>query len=184
MGTMKHILLTQYHERMGAIHFPDGFEAHLKKLVSDYEQELPAAGEAIEDGLFRSYLLEYRVKNIVQQMRCYGWTEYERPVKWDDPRLVAETPDPELQKKIQPLMTNRDSIRLIVKENMVVGVTLEDAVGYSHSGDDYFYLTKELCILPNCRYVSSSTSDNNGAGYKERDWYKYLICLPYNHNLW
>ncbi len=39
-------------------------------------------------------------------------------------------------------------------------------------------------LLPYQGHVYDSTSDNNGNGYKEREWYKYLVCLPYNHTLW
>ncbi len=181
MAETKQISLTQYHEKMGDIRFPDGFEAHLKKLVYEYDSD---SVDNNDDGLLRGCIKESYVKSITQQMRCYGWSEYNKPVEWNDPRLVAEKPDPELQRKICPIMSGRDNIRLVTKENMVVGVALESAVAYYHSGEDYFYLKEDRCIFPYQGYIFSSTSDNNGAGYKQRDWYRYLVCLPYNHNLW
>ena len=182
MGTMKHISLMQYADKMGTLRFPDGFEAHLKKFASEYAGYVSDLSDA--EGPIRLHLQECRVANITRQLRCYGWSEFKRPVEWNDPRLVAEKPDPELQRMIQPIMAKRDNIRLIVKENMVVGVALEDAIGYLRSDDDYFYLTEDHYLFPYYGFVYSSTSDNNGAGYKERDWHRYLICLPYNHNLW
>lgn len=137
-----------------------------------------------EDDSLRNRIQESRIKSIAQQMRCFGWSEFKRPVEWDDPCLVSEKPNDELQRMIHPIMMGLDHIRLIVKENMVVGVVLEDTVGYCHSGEDYYSLTEENYILPYHEYVYLSTSDNNGSGYKERDWHKYLICLPYNHNFW
>lgn len=161
--------------------FPNGFEEHLKKLVYEYNEKFINYNEG---GLLWNPIQESHVKSIAQQMRCFGWSEFKRPVEWDDPRLVAEKPDCELQQNIHSIMTDRDHMRQIMKKNMMVGVVLEGIVGYYNSCENHYYFKENDYILPYCGYVYSSTSDNNGAGYKEHDWYKYLVCLPYNHNLW
>lgn len=68
------------------------------------------------------------------------------------------------------IIFNVEQNRLILKDGLVAGVL----VGY--------YSVEY--ILPYMGYVYDSTSDNNGAGYKEREWSKYLICLPFSHTLW
>ena len=128
MGTnsVQCISITQYHRGMGKICFPNGFEEHLKSMAYDYDEDLLLHNE---DGSLRNHTQEARIKSITQQMRCFGWSEFKRPVEWDDPCLVSEKPNYELQSKIHPITMDREHIRLIVKENMVVGVVLEDAVG-------------------------------------------------------
>ena len=66
---------------------------------------------------------------------------------------------------------------VIVKDDMVVGVAC-------NKYDDDGQVIGKKPLLPYQRFVYTSTSDNNGSGNKERDWYKYLVCLPYNHTLW
>lgn len=178
---IKIISITQYDREMGEIRFPNGFEEHLNKLVYEYDEA--SLTRYVELSLWNS-MQESRAQSFAQQMRCFGWSEFAQTIEWDDPRLVAETPDEELQESIHPLTVDSDRIRLILKKNMVVGVVLNSTLGHYMSGEASYYLMKDKFILPYDKYIYSSTSDNNGAGYKERDWYRYLICLPYNHNLW
>lgn len=180
-NTMRYISIMPYLSDMGEISFPSGFEEHLKKLANEYEDN-SLNHEA--DRLIWDESKEFHFQSIPAQMRCFGWSERERPVEWDDPRLVSENPDPELQEIIHPLMMEKDERRLIVKEKIIVGVALSSTIGLFNSGDHCYQLMEDHCILPYHGYVSSSSSDNNGSGYKTRDWYTYLICLPYNHNLW
>lgn len=55
---------------------------------------------------------------------------------------------------------------LIVKDGIIVGVMMRNHLGYERP------CLAERCI---CTY---SASDNNGAGYKERADYTYLLCVP------
>jgi len=55
---------------------------------------------------------------------------------------------------------------LIVKDGIIVGVMMKNHRGYERP------CLAERCI---CTY---SASDNNGAGYKERADYTYLLCVP------
>ena len=55
---------------------------------------------------------------------------------------------------------------LIVKDSIIVGVMMKNHLGYERP------CLAERCI---CTY---SASDNNGAGYKTRSDYTYLLCVP------
>lgn len=178
------ISLVEYSEDMGPLHLPEGFEEHLKGLRFDYNKamQIEAMKDDDECDLF-SVRLRYSSR-IVRQMHCYGWADNKDLVEWDDPRLVAEEPDPDLKRQIKPITLDKDEIRLIVKDHMVVGVMLSSFIGWHKTENTSYTVMEDEPILPYCGYVYDSTSDNNGAGYKKREWYRYLICLPKNHNLW
>lgn len=55
---------------------------------------------------------------------------------------------------------------LIVRDGIIVGVMIRDHLGYERP------CLAERCV---CTY---SASDNNGAGYKTRTDYTYLLCVP------
>ena len=61
---------------------------------------------------------------------------------------------------------------LIVHGDTLVGILVEDDNG------------REVPCFADERVCTYYAQDNNGAGYKERDWYRYLICLPADHTLW
>lgn len=171
MEKIKNYFIVQYHDNMGELRFPNGFEEHLKELMPEYD-------------LVKCYSKSCRTSILMKQMRCYGWSELKRPVEWNDPRLTSHTPNFKLQEIIHPIMMDWEKIRLIVKDDMMVGVMLDDLLNCHFSDKEASFYYEEHSILPYDGYVYDSTSDNNGAGYKERELNRYLICLPYNHNLW
>lgn len=57
---------------------------------------------------------------------------------------------------------------VIVKDNMIVGVMMNDA------------WNRTVPCLPEQRVCTYYASDNNGAGYKERIDYTWLLCVPGN----
>lgn len=114
-------------------------------------------------------------RSVEEQMRCYALTEHS---------LLTDVPYSELEEKIREHVYYRigthavyDSWTAIVKDGLVVGVAYNDY-------GEYGRIIGKKPLMPYRGYVYDSTSDNNGSGYKERDWYKYLVCLPYNHTLW
>ena len=119
-------------------------------------------------------------KTVEQQAHCYGWS-VDFLVGGSDasystiPQLCEETE--RYREHLEQL--DPEYNKLIVKDGLVVGVT---APKYTYDG--HTWVKTDRYLLPYKRYVYDSTSDNNGAGYKERDWYKYLICLPADHKLW
>lgn len=209
---MRKILFTKYHEKMGKLIFPAGFEAHLKSLMPEYDDREVYVRD--DNGKYIKKYTDYSCRRkadiIEKQMRCYGWSDdLKNPVEWDDPRLTSQTPDCALQRRIHPVAsicgeikrdvfegyeiinsleiakyrteTDWKALRLIIRDNMMVGVALSEDCLYI--GENIEYIRGQY-ILPYSRYIYYSASDNNGAGYKERNWYRYLVCLPYNHNLW
>ena len=79
---------------------------------------------------------------------------------------------------VEPL---RETDALIVKDGLVVGI---GRLLYKYDEDELrFVHYRKHCMLYN-GYCYDSDSDNNGAGYKTRYWYKYLMCLPAGHGLW
>ncbi|MBE6587487.1 MAG: hypothetical protein E7647_03625 [Ruminococcaceae bacterium] len=64
------------------------------------------------------------------------------------------------------LHKDRDVTALIVKDGIVVGIMIRN---------DYGREVPLLCEESVCTYYSC---DNNGAGYKERIDYTWLICIP------
>ncbi|MCD7807310.1 MAG: hypothetical protein LUH19_08230 [Lachnospiraceae bacterium] len=109
---------------------------------------------------------EIEGKGIAEQLHCYGWSKFENLTRIPYTELEAHIRAERLENYVEPFQENR----LIMQDGLVVGVL----VGY--------YRVKY--ILPYMGYVYASSSDNNGAGYKEREWSKYLICLPLSHTLW
>ncbi|MBQ6808656.1 MAG: hypothetical protein IJP07_05825 [Firmicutes bacterium] len=66
------------------------------------------------------------------------------------------------------IQNDRDVTALIVKDGILVGVMmLNDS-------------NREVPCLAEERVCTYYASDNNGAGYKERIDYTYLICVPKN----
>ena len=55
---------------------------------------------------------------------------------------------------------------LIVKDGIIVGVMMKNHLGYERP-----------CLAERC-ICTHSASDNNGAGYKTRSDYTYLLCVP------
>ncbi len=109
---------------------------------------------------------ELKGKTIEEQLHCYGWS--------DDIRCTE--PYTELEKITNESKYRKGSItpvqeqKLIVKDGLIAGIML--CLG-----------RVDKPIMPYRGYCYDSASDNNGAGYKEREWYKYLICLPFEHKL-
>ncbi len=133
--------------------------------LTEYREEM---GEIrLQDGFIR----ELQGKSIPEQLHCYGWSKLKK---------LTEIPYTELEEYIkadhdEDYVSPLQNDRLIVKDGLVVGVVIGyDVPGFTHA--EY--------ILPYGGYIYDSSSDNNGAGYKERDWWKHLVCLPYSHTLW
>ena len=107
-----------------------------------------------------------------EQRRCYALTE--RRCLCDVPyRQVEETARREGW-KLEPVS---DRWSVIMKEDTVAGFAYSVYRGLDRG-------IEKKPLLPYGGYVYDSTSDNNGSGYKTRDWYKYLVCLPCDHGLW
>jgi len=122
------------------------------------------------------FAAELQGLTISRQARCYAWAE-ESIVglygKTLDFRALAAycAEHTDKRKYLEPL---RENETLIVKDGIVVGVSMPSH-GSCGEPDKYF---------PGDRYCYDSDSDNNGAGYKERNYYKYLVCLPAEHTFW
>ncbi|MCD8118687.1 MAG: hypothetical protein LUE29_04270 [Lachnospiraceae bacterium] len=109
---------------------------------------------------------EIEGKAIPEQLHCYGLSKFKGLTNIPYNELESHIKEEHLEDYVEPVEQNR----LILMDGLVVGVL----VGY--------YPVEY--ILPYMGYVYDSSSDNNGAGYKEREWSKYLICLPFSHTLW
>lgn len=107
-------------------------------------------------------------RTIPEQLHCYGWSKL---------MSLTEVPYTELEDYINAKRWEYSYLEpvkntcLILRDGLVVGVVVV-------SGPHREY------ILPYKGYVYASTSDNNGAGYKETEWSKYLVCLPFSHTMW
>ena len=126
------------------------------------------------------FIKELTGRPLEEQLRCFAFTKY---------FSLTETPYQDLEKKIRERSlylegTNPISEHwyVIVKNGMIVGVAHDE---YAFDEDSMQWIvTGQETVLPYQGYVYDTSSDNNGSGYKERDWYKYLVCLPYDHTLW
>jgi len=98
---------------------------------------------------------------IEQQMEHYRTTCYS---------LYSSTNWSERTNKGSAIRIQKDSdvTALIVKDWIIVGVMMLDDCN------------REVPCLAEERVCTYYASDNNGAGYKERIEYTYLICIPEN----
>lgn len=71
-----------------------------------------------------------------------------------------------LESGYNELKDDPDVQGIIVKNNMIVGIMIKDAWG------------RIVPCLPEERVCTYYASDNNGAGYKERIDYTWLLCVP------
>lgn len=126
------------------------------------------------------FLKELAGRSPEAQVRCFAFTEYAH---------LAKIPYQELEQEIRKETRYLESIapiperwHLIVKDGIVSGAAYQKYEYDPASGA--WKAAGFKTVLPYERYKYDSTADNNGAGYKTRDWYKYLLCLPYDHKLW
>ena len=119
-------------------------------------------------------------RTIEEQLRCFAFTEY---------KSLTEVPYKSLEEEIRKSSVYQNGTEpipenwyVVVKDGVIVGVA-HDVLAYDEE-EKWWVSTGQKSVMPYQGYVYSSTSDNNGSGYKERDWYKYLVCLPYDHTLW
>ena len=174
------VYLCNYNEEMGEIEYPEGFEEQLKKFSIEPFTSHFDKGFKEDDAINIIDAMTLIESNINNQMRCFGWSKVKNIPQWDDERYYSETPDNSLIEYIEPLVQDRDHIHLIMKDGIIVGVVIE---GIRSFGDVKVIDTNSI-LFPGQGYIYDSSSDNNGAGYKTRKWYKYLVCLPHNHTLW
>jgi len=114
---------------------------------------------------------ELKGRSIEEQIHCYGWSvDISNTKPYQTIEQLCEE-DPWWRKHIEPAKRGTP----IVRDGLVVGFRVETCF---RDDGDYFY------ILPYEGYRYDCSEDNNGAGYKTRYWYKYLICLPFDHKLW
>lgn len=105
---------------------------------------------------------ELEGKRIEEQLACYGVLDgYRGPLSYHLSNWAGLTEDGQLQ----ALEEYCGWEKLILREGLVVGF-----VRYGRT------------ILPYQVVAEDSDSDNNGAGYKERTYYFYLVCVPYKRD--
>lgn len=100
-------------------------------------------------------------KTLEQQMECYVITESISMSK----RAYREITSEEIKMKCTRLADCKEIQKLIVRGKQLVGVVFK---GYWHTAR----------LMPYQSVCTYYDSENNGAGYKEREDYAYLICLP------
>ncbi len=121
-----------------------------------------------------SFIDQLRGRTIEEQLHCYGWCK-DHPLLNAIPFSEAEAyiRRERLEQDVSPVTNDK----LIIKDGLVAGVDLSWSIpSICQNHKEY--------VLPYGSCVYASALDNNGAGYKERKWYKYLICLPFDHTLW
>ena len=116
---------------------------------------------------------------VEDQLKLYAWSKYAGPardVSYKDVEGKVRSGEYDMA-EFEPVQPDK----VIVKDGLVVGVMIAkwffDAQTVTSHKED-------VCVMAYGKYCYDYTCDNNGAGYKERYWYKYLICLPGNHTLW
>ena len=117
---------------------------------------------------------------VEEQLRCYAFTTYAYlkniPYYAVEEEIRREGCMPE---EIECIA---DRWYAVVRDGIVVGFAYDN---YAYNEDTLQWeYTGKKAVLPYGKYMYDSTSDNNGSGYKTREWYKYLICLPREHTLW
>jgi len=124
---------------------------------------------------------ELKGLSIEAQAGLYAWSKRailaKEDVSYKDIEALVESGEIS-RDALEPIQKDQ---RLIVRDGLVVGVALDE---WKFDLETVQCTRHDLYILPYGRYVYNHTSDNNGAGYKETDWYKYLVCLPAGHELW
>lgn len=99
--------------------------------------------------------------SVAEQMQFYRVTEIR--VQSTD----ADWRERRAQKWFTKLDQSSDVDALVVDGDLVVGIIV----------NAYFDCKKPLLIGQKIGICTASNSDNNGAGYKERDWYCYLAAV-------
>ena len=124
------------------------------KIVS-YQKEF---GEYKFPEGFREQLVGHSVE---EQMQFYRVTEIRAQstdANWRERRA---------QKWFTKLDQGSDVAALVVDGDLLVGIIV----------NAYFQSEEALLIGQSRGVCTASNSDNNGAGYKERDWYCYLAAV-------
>lgn len=118
--------------------------------------------------------------SVEAQWRCYAVTEY---------KTLTKVPYRELEQAIREssvytagTMPVPERWYAVMKDGVMVGAGRDAYARDEMTGQ--WEVSGQKTLLPYEGYVYETTSDNNGAGYKEREWYRYLICLPSDHTLW
>lgn len=103
---------------------------------------------------------ELEGKTVEEQLRCYRILDREQePLSYQ----LADWAAYERWGLLHTLDSLGGWEKLILRDGLIVGF-----VRYGRT------------ILPYQVAASDSASDNNGAGYKERTFYSYLVCVPQN----
>lgn len=100
-------------------------------------------------------------KTLEQQMKCYAITESIHMSRSSYGEITGD----DVRTKCKRLADCEEIQRLIVRERQLVGVVFK---GYWSA----------VRLMPYRRVCTYYASENDGAGYNEREDYAYLICLP------
>jgi len=120
------------------------------------------------------FLQQLEGKTTDEQAECFVWVEEGFGTGLEPEVLLERCKKFKLEYKNYVLPLDEHDT-LIVKDGIVVGAALT-----YHTRDGI--ILEPIMLYGN--YCYDITSDNNGAGYKETRWYKYLQCLPAGHGLW
>jgi len=122
--------------------------------IIDYIEEY---GEVIYPEGFEAQL---KGKTIEEQMKCFstaGSSNF-RHTGWSDRTST----------RYSALEDNEEVLAIVVKDGLIAGIIANDDDGY------------ECFIAPEKGICTYYAEDNNGAGYKTRTDYLYLVCVPEN----
>ena len=177
---LKHLLnefgLTQYMRKLYELGYDDNNINKIGLMSRKKFQELVInmkmyPGQSIKMEKLYDYLKQLNLANTMYNTRLIGG-------KNNKMKNNKKSYNSEINKR--RIKTANGINNIINKDGIIVGFVIKNYRFIDGNIEE----TENEIILPYQRYCYDVSSDNNGAGYKERKWYKYLICLPDEHKLW